>query len=227
MRITSNFPRDFLLSALLFTGGILLVIPETLLTRPNLVAANTTQLIARYQFQAGFVVPGMPADFLRIFLPNAGVALFLIMVPLYWVWIWWLSRGLAAAVGRCMTGTAWLLLFALGHNTFRWWYWLVSTYPLPVVYTMYYPHGWIEVFAFLLAGAVSFDSIRATKAFMRDRGEDPGLHPGEITLSVVGRVWRPYIVIFTLMAVAGIIECWVTPAMVADRLGAAILAGFR
>jgi uncharacterized membrane protein SpoIIM required for sporulation len=87
---------------------------------------------------------------------------------------------------------------------------------------MYLPHGWLEMFAFILAGTFSFLCIDALLRYLQENRDSPTLHPGDICLFVLNRVWKIGLVIFVLIATAAAIECWVTPVLVESALQTAI-----
>ncbi|MFA6225317.1 MAG: hypothetical protein WC620_03820 [Methanoregula sp.] len=165
----------------------------------------------------------MSTVFLRLFLSNAGVALFILLVPLYWVWIWWLNPALLKPVTRLMRGTVFLLILAIGHNSFSYAYVTFSTYPFPVFFTMYSPHGWLEMLAFTLSGTFSLVCIDALREYLYAHREVSALHPGEIVLFIFNRVWPVFLAVTFLLAVAAAIACWITPHMVTSLLEQALL----
>jgi uncharacterized membrane protein SpoIIM required for sporulation len=158
----------------------------------------------------------MSTVFLRLFLSNAGVALFILLVPLYWVWIWWLNRTLLDPVIHLMKGTVFLLVLALGYNSFSYAYVTIRTFPFSVFLTMYSPHGWLEML--ILSGTFSLLCIDALREHLHTYGESSALHPGEIAIFIFDRVYRVFVAILLLLAVAAAIECWVTPPLVTSVL---------
>jgi hypothetical protein len=83
----------------------------------------------------------MSTVFLRLFLSNPGVARFILLVLLYWVWIWWLDKTLLYPVICLMKATVFLLVLALGHNSFSYAYVTMSRFPFswPCIFAM---AGW-------------------------------------------------------------------------------------
>ena len=90
---------------------------------------------------------------------------------------------------------------------------------------MYLPHGGLEMLAFVLAGTSAFLSIDLLKAFLQENGSSPDLHPGDICLFILGRIWKIGLVIFLIMALAAAIECWVTPVLVESAFDAVLKMG--
>ena len=219
--MNARIPRHgvlYFLVVTLFLGlGILVVFFQSAATHPGLVQNNESELQAYYQYHVTFVTPHMSTVFLRLFLSNAGVALFILLVPLYWVWIWWLNRNLINPVIQLMRGTVLLLVLALGHNSFSYAYVTMSRFPFPVFLAMYAPHGWLEMLAFILSGTFSLLCIDNLREYLHT--DSSALHPGEIAVFIFGRVYRVFIVILFLLTVSAAIECWVTPLMVASVLG--------
>jgi len=209
----------YLLAVTLFLIlGIVIVFFQSAATHPGLVWNNASELHAYYLYHVTFITPHMSTVFLRLFLSNAGVALFILLVPLYWVWIWWLNRTLLDPVIHLMKGTVFLLVLALGHNSFSYAYVTFRTFPFPVFLTMYSPHGWLEMLAFILSGTFSLLCIDAVREYLSAHQEESALHPGEIALFIFDRVYRVFVVILLLLAVAAAIECWVTPPLVTSVL---------
>jgi uncharacterized membrane protein SpoIIM required for sporulation len=114
-------------------------------------------------------------------------------------------------------------MLALGHNSFSKIYISYRLLPLPVITTMYLPHGWLEMLAFILAGTSAFLCIDALRSYLKENGNSRTLHPGDICLFILGRIWKAGVIIFVLMAVAAAIECWMTPVLVESALQAAML----
>ena len=79
---------------------------------------------------------------------------------------------------------------------------------------MYGPHGWLEMLGFILAGTFSLVCIDALHEYALSLYEESGLHPGTIALYIFSRVWRVFLGIALLLAVAAAIECWITPHLV-------------
>jgi uncharacterized membrane protein SpoIIM required for sporulation len=124
-----------------------------------------------------------------------------------------------------MRGTVCFLTFALGHNSFTR---VAITYqllPLPVLATMYLPHGLLEMPAFVLAGTSAFLCIDALKMHLREHAHPHVLRPGDIGLFILGRLWKPGLLILFLMGIAAAVECLVTPVLVASAFEAALLTG--
>lgn len=75
-----------------------------------------------------------------------------------------------------MQGTVFVLVAALGHNSFtKAWVWY-KTLPPGIVTTLYYPHGILEMLAFILAGTFSLLCIRELGGYLRTAGGTPTLH---------------------------------------------------
>jgi hypothetical protein len=214
MKIPDQFTHYFLLVTLVLLLGIGILVLETIVTKPDLAPSNATELNEDYVFHSMVVLPRMTRVYPQLLLSNAGVALFLLLVPLYWVWIWWFRRDLLDQVLLLMQGTVFVLVAALGHNSFtKAWVWY-KTLPPGIVATLYYPHGVLEMLAFILAGTFSLLCIRDLGGYLRTAGGSPTLHQGEISLFIVRRTWKVFLLILALLAVAAAIECFITPIMV-------------
>jgi len=222
MKIPDHFLRYFLIATCLLLLGIIFVIVQTAVTNPGLEPLNATELRARADHHHITVMPFIARVYPKLLFLNTGVALFILMVPLFWVWVWWFRRDLIDKVVAFMQGTVCLLMLALGHNSFTRMYITYRQLSWQMVATMYFPHGWLEMLAFVLAGTFAFLCIDALKAFLMENGNSPTLHPGDICLFILGRVWKAGLVIFFLMAVAAAIECWVTPVLVVSAFDAAL-----
>jgi len=223
MKLPEHFLRYFLIAALLLIAGTGFVILQTAITHPGLERFDATELQAQADYHSKTVIPFMATVYPRLLFSNAGVALFILMVPLFWAGVWWFRRDLLDAVIVFMQGTVCLLMLALGHNSFTKVYVTSRLLPWPVVATMYLPHGWLEMLAFVLAGTSAFLCIDSLKLYLQENGNADALHPGDICLFIFGRAWKPGLVIFILMAIAAAIECWVTPVLVESALQAALL----
>lgn len=203
--------------------GVVIVIIQSAATHPGLVADNPSELRAYYQYHVTFVTPHMSTMFTRLFVSNAGVALIILLVPLYWVWLWYLDQTILDTVIRFMKGTVFLLILAIGYNSFSYAYVTSSTYPLPVFLAMYSPHGWLEMLAFILTGTCSLVSIDSLREYLSFREKGSSLHPGEIVLFMLNRAWVMFLGIAVLLAIAAAIECWITPHLVSFVLEQVLL----
>jgi hypothetical protein len=225
MKLPDHFLRYFLIAAIILASGIVFVIIQTAVIYHDLDRFDAVELQAQAQYHKTTVMPFMANVYPKLLFLNAGVALFILMVPLFWVWVWWFRRDLLDTTVIFMQGTVCLLMWALGHNSFTKIYITYRLLPWQVIATMYLPHGWLEMLAFVLAGTSAFLCIDALKRYLMENGNMHTLHPGDICLFILGRVWKPGLVIFILMAVAAAIECWVTPVLVESALQAALLTG--
>jgi hypothetical protein len=223
MKLPEHFLRYFLIAALLLITGTGFVILQTAVTHPGLERFDAMELQAQAEYHKTTVMPFMAAAYPRLLFSNAGVALFILMVPLFWVWVWWFRRDLLDAMIVFMQGTVCLLMLALGHNSFTKVYVTSRLLPWPVVATMYLPHGWLEMLAFILAGTSALLCIDSLKLYLQENGNSQSLHPGDICLFILGRAWKMGLVIFILMAIAAAVECWVTPVLVESALQTALL----
>jgi len=223
MKLPDHFLRYFLIAAGLLILGILFVIVQTAVMNPDLAPLNATELQARADHHRLTVMPFMAKVYPKLLFLNAGVALFILMVPLFWVWVWWFRRDLLDMMIAFMQGTVCLLMLALGHNSFTRIYITYRQLSWQMVATMYLPHGWLEMLAFVLAGTSAFLCIDALKIYLQKNRDSYDLHPGDICLFILGRAWKAGLVIFFLMAIAAAIECWVTPVLVKSAFDAALL----
>jgi hypothetical protein len=214
MKVTDQFFRYFALVTLVLFFGIGILVLETVITKPDLAPLNATELNGQYVFYTLVVVPRMTHVYPQLLLSNAGVALFMLLVPLYWVGIWWFRRDLLDRVLLLMQGTVVVLVTALGHNSYsKAWVWY-KTLPPDIVATLYYPHGILEMLAFVLTGTFSLLCIRELGEFLQNAQSFTDLNPGEIALFIFDKTYRIFLLIFALLAVAAAIECFVTPLMV-------------
>jgi hypothetical protein len=223
MKLPDHFLRYFLIATALLIFGIVFVIVQTAVTNPKLEPLNATELRARADHHSITVMPFMARVYPKLLFLNTGVALFILMVPLFWVWVWWFRRELLDIMIAFMQGTICLLMWALGHNSFTRIYITYRQLSWQMIATMYLPHGWLEMLAFVLAGTFAFLCIDTLKVYLMENGNSHTLHPGDICLFILGRVWKMGLVIFFLMAVAAAIECWVTPVLVKSAFDAALL----
>ena len=223
MKLPDQFLRYFLIAALLLIAGIIFVIIQTAITNPGLAPLDHAALQARAEYHSSTLIPYMAGVSPRLLFANAGVALFILMVPLFWVWVWWFRRDLLDPVVLFMQATVCILMVALGHNSFTPAYLTYRLLSWQMMATMYLPHGLPEMLAFILAGTSAFLCIDALKAYLQDNGNLHTLHPGDICLFILDRAWKTGLVIFFLMVIAAGIECWVTPVLVESAFDAALL----
>jgi len=222
MKFPDHFLRYFLIATGILILGIFFVIVQTAVKNPDLAPLNATELQARADHHRLTVMPFMARVYPQLLFLNAGVALFILMIPLFWVWVWWFRRDLLDTMIAFMQGTVCLLMLALGHNSFMRMYITCRQLSWQMIATMYFPHGWLEMLAFILTGTSAFLCIDSLKAYLLENGNSPDLHPGDICLFILGRTWKAGLVIFILIAVAAAIECWVTPVLVESAFDAAL-----
>jgi hypothetical protein len=222
MKLPDQFLRYFLIATALLFLGIAFVIVQTAVTHPGLEPLNATDLRMRADYHSQVIMPAMAKVYPKLLFLNAGVALFILMVPLFWVWVWWLRRDLPDAIILIMQATVCLLMVALGHNSFTKIYVTYRLLSWNMIATLYLPHGGIEMLAFVLAGTFAFLTIDALKEYLPENGNNETLHPGDICLFILGRVWKAGLVIFALMAIAAAVECWITPVLVQSAFEAAL-----
>jgi len=223
MKLPARFLRYFIIATILLLSGIFVVIIQTAVTNPGLLPLNATALQARADHHTLVVMPFLAKVYPKLLFLNAGVALFILIVPLFWVWVWWFRRDLLDTMILLMQGTVCLLMLALGHNSFIKIYDTYRQLSLHMIVTMYLPHGWLEMLAFILAGTSAFLCIDALRIYLLENGNSHTLHPGDICLFILGRAWKPGLVIFFMMAIAAAIECWITPVLVKSAFDAALL----
>ncbi len=223
MKLPDHFLRYFLIATALLILGILFVIVQTAVMTPDLAPLNATELMARADHHSLTVMPFMAKVCPKLLFLNAGVALFILMVPLFWDWVWWFRRDLLNTMILFMQGTVCLLMWALGHNSFPKIYITYRQLSWQMITTMYFPHGWLEMLAFVLAGTSAFLCIDALRTFLQENSNSQTLHPGNICLFILGRVWKMGLLVFFLMAIAAAIECWVTPLLLKSAFDTALL----
>lgn len=222
MKLPDYFLRYFLIAAGFLILGFLFVIVQSAVINHHLPPLNVTELRLRADYHSQVIMPAMAKGYPKLLFLNAGVALFILIVPLSWVWLWWFRRDLSDMIIAFMQATTCLLMWALGHNSFTKVYVTYRLLSWNMIATMYLPHGWIEMLAFVLAGTFSFLTIDAMKGYLQESGNRESLHPGDICLFILGRVWKAGLVIFILMAIAAAVECWVTPGLVRSAYDAAL-----
>ena len=222
MKLPDHFLRYFLIATIFLLTGIVLVIVQTAVTSPDPGTLNQTALQARADHHSMTVMPFMARVFPKLLVLNAGVALFILIVPLFWVWVWWFMRDLRDTLILLMQVTVCLLMLALGHNSFPRVYMTYRQISWQMIATMYLPHGVLEMLAFILAGTSAFVIIDAMRIYLLENGNSTNLHPGDICLFILGRAWKAGLLIFILMAIAAAIECWVTPGLIKSAFDAAL-----
>ena len=224
MKLPDHFLRYFIIATLILLSGIIFVIIQTAITHPGVTPLNATALQARADHHTLVVMPFLATVYPKLLFLNAGVALFILIVPLFWVWVWWFRRDLLATMILLMQATVCLLMWALGHNSFIKIFDTYRQLSLQLTATLYLPHGWLEMLAFILAGTSAFLCIDALRVYLQENGNSHTLHPGDVCLFILGRAGKPGLVIFFMMAIAAATECWVTPVLVRSAFDAALLA---
>jgi len=222
MKLPNNFLRYFLIAGLILISGIIFVIIQMAIVHPGVAPFGPAELRAQTVYYSSIVMPFLANVYPKLLFLNAGVALFILLVPLFWVWVWWFRRDYLDTMVVLMQGTVCILMWALGHNSFTKIYVTYRLLSWPIIATMYLPHGWLEMLSFVLAGTSAFLSIDALKGYLQENGNSQTLHPGDICIFIFGRIWKIGLVIFCLMAIAAAIECWVTPVLVKSALEAAL-----
>ena len=225
MKLPDHFFRYFLIAVFLLSAGIVFVVIQTAVAYHDVRPLNTTELVVVADYHTTVHVPHMASVFPLLLFANAGVALFILIVPLFWVWVWWFRRDLLDPILIVMRATVCILMVALGHNSFARIYLTYRLLSWQMIATIYLPHGWLEMLAFVLSGTTTFFTIDALREYLRENGSARALHPGDVCLFILGRVWKIGLVIFILMAVAAAIECWITPDLVKGAFELALQNG--
>jgi len=220
MKLPDHFLRYFIIATIILLSGIIFVIIQTAVINPGVLPLNATALQARADHHTLVVMPFMARVFPKLLFLNAGVALFILMVPLFWVWVWWFRRDLLDTMILLMQATVCLLMWALGHNSFIKIYDTYRQLSWQMIATMYLPHGWLEMLAFVLAGTSALLCIDALRVYLQENGNSHTRHPGDVCLFILGRAWKMGVLIFVLMTIAAAIECWVTPVLVKSAFDA-------
>ncbi len=219
----SLFLIYLLVIGLLFSLGISLAFFSDAQKNPDLEYHNQTELHQFHSLHVHGIIPKLSGAFPILLFLNGGVVLFILLVPLYWIGIWWIRRDLLVPVTKVMQGTVCLLVFALGHNTFAMLYELYRTMPFLVFITMYFPHGILEIPAFILAGTCSLVTVAKVRQYLEERNNVTGVYLEDIVFFIVKTVWKPLIICISDLAVAAAIECWITPHLVKEALESFIL----
>ncbi|MBN1166997.1 MAG: stage II sporulation protein M [Methanospirillaceae archaeon] len=212
-----------LVISLIFSLGISLAFFSDAQKKPDLEYYNQTELQQFHALQVHVTIPKLSEAFPILLFLNSGVVLFLLLVPLYWIGIWWIRNDLLVPVIRLMQGTVCLLVFSLGHNTFAMAYTLYKTLPISVFLTMYIPHGIFEIPAFILAGTCSLLVVDTVRDYLLDPKTGTNPHPGEISLFMIRTIRYPLLILIGILAFAAAIECWVTPYLVKETLETVLL----
>jgi hypothetical protein len=206
-----------------FLLGLFVMILQSYAAAPSPVPLNATGLVTYYGNHVNVVMPFLDGALYRIIFLNGGVSLFIVCVPLFWVWIWWFRRDWLEPLVVIMKGTVLLLMMALGHNSFGRIYTWYSTLPPEVFWTLLYPHGIPELLAFFIAGVFSLTCIDKLQNYLLEHG-DEGLHPGDIGLFLFHRIWPVMLCILLLIIAAAFIESQVTPHLVKAAVETALRA---
>jgi hypothetical protein len=205
-----------------FLLGVMVIVLQCYAAAPNLAPMDGTALQAYYSHHVSVVMPFLDGSFLRLIFLNGGVALFIVCVPLFWVWIWWFQRDWLEPIVVIMKGTVLILMLAMGHNSFPRLYWTYQTLPPGVFGTLYYPHGIPELFAFLAAGVFSLTCIDSLQQYLSEHGK-LDLHPGDVGLFLFKKIWAGMLCIILLLMVSAFIESQVTPHLVKAALENALM----
>ena len=222
MKVPDHFLRYFLIATGMLILGILVVIVQTAVTKPGLVPLDHAGLQARADYHRDMVMPKMAIAFPLLLFLNTGVALFILMVPLFLIWIWWFQEGSHRHRGRFPAGNglpadagAWPKLIYKNLRD-------LPAHGMAMIETMHLPHGLPEMLGFVLAGTCAFLTIKTPRDYLLKNGNSPALHHGDICLFILGRAREIGLVIFFLMAVAAALEYWVTPVLVESAFEAAL-----
>ena len=222
MKLPDRFLRYFLILTLLLIVGIVTVSFQSAVEKRQPQPFGRNELQQQYDYHVRQVMPFIEKVYPRLLFSNGGVALFILLVPLFWVWVWWFRRDLLGTVILFMQVSVSILIWAVGHNSFTKLYTTFRTLPPGITAMMYLPHGILEMTAFILAGTFSLLCVDTLRTFLVEKNNSPNLHPGEISLFIFGNVWRQFVLVFFLIAVAAVLECWVTPQLVKAGLETAL-----
>ena len=141
LKLPPHFYRYLGLVLVFFFLGIGVIVLQGMAAYPGLAPLNATELQSRYSYHVAYVMPFMDSVFLRLVFFNGGVALFVVVVPQFWAWVWWFRRDILEPLLVIMKGTVILLMLALGHNSFLRLYISYKTLPPDIFATMYLPQA--------------------------------------------------------------------------------------
>lgn len=218
MKVSHRFLAYFLFVSLAMLCGIGLALLHGIIVNPDPKPMNTTEIEERYQFQTSYKIPYMQKVFPLLTVFNIGVSIIIVLFPLYWIWIVRYSSNLLTPDSVPMKGTVYFLIMAVGHNTFYKTYIFYKTLPPSIFGTMLYPHAILEIFAYILAGVISLLCIDEVRAYMKKHDCLQDLHPGDLSIFILHRTWIGIIFIAVLILIAGYIECYITPSLVASSI---------
>lgn len=199
-------------------SGVALAMVHGYIIHPDLQPLNATELHSKHIMQSQTVIPHLQKIFPLLTIFNIGVAFIILMFPLYWIMIAKYSSNILSPSQVPMKATVYFLILAVGHNTFFVAYPAWKTIPLPVFLTMYYPHAFLEILVYILAGTFSLLCIDDVRNYFSTHQSIQDLHPGDISLMIFHRTGYVFIIIIVLLIIAGAIECYVTPRMVLDMM---------
>jgi hypothetical protein len=118
MKLPDHFLRYFMIATGFLILGILIVIIQTAALNPGLGPFDAVELQAQARYHTMTVMPFMAAVFPQLLFLNTGVALFILLLSLFWIRVWWFRKDLSDATIIFMQGTVCLLRLAPGHNSF-------------------------------------------------------------------------------------------------------------
>ncbi len=197
--------------------GISLGLLHGFINQPVVIPLNQTDLGVRYDLQIKYVIPHMKEVFPLLTLFNIGVAMLILIFPLYWVWVSRFSNNILSLKSVPMKATVYFLILAVGHNTFFKTYAQYKTFPFSVFTSMYIFHGFLEILAYILAGTFSLLCIDAVRKVLEDSGK---LKSGDICLFLFQKLSRFVLIIIFLVLLGAFLECYITPVMVGKSMGA-------
>jgi hypothetical protein len=175
------------------------------------VPTNQTSLALRHTMQVEYVIPHMQEIFPLLAIFNTGVAMLILIFPLYWIWVSWFSKNILSPTSVPMKATVYFLILAVGHNTFLKVYSHYKLYPFSDYISMYCYHGFLEILAYILAGIFSLLCIDAVRTFLKDSEK---LQTGDICAFLFHRLWRFILITIFFVIIAAFVECYITPELV-------------
>jgi uncharacterized membrane protein SpoIIM required for sporulation len=201
----------FFIVSIVMLLGIGLGLLHGFISQPATTPLNQTDLALKYAVQVKYIIPQMQKVFTLLSLFNIGVAMLILIFPLYWVWVAWFSHNILTPTSVPMKITVYFLILAVGHNTFLKTYGHYKTFPFSIFINMYFFHAFFEILAYIMAGTFSLLCIDAVRKLLEDPGK---LRSADICVFLFHKIWRFVLITIFFVIIGAFVECFITPELV-------------
>ena len=217
-------PRSFWFYFFVLSIIIVLGIFLRLLTNPMFFICEKRSLLSLYSTYVVNDIPEINKSFFSIFSGNLIAALILFLFPYFVIFLCTLGNQIEqkyyskialsiSYISLLSKSISYFLCFAWSVNTFKL-QCLFQVLPSQIIFLTLFPHGVIEVPAFIFSAGLGLISIDYLIQELKQNENITLKELGQLFISTFNRVKFYILLILIMIFIAAIIESWITPQIV-------------